>query len=191
MLYRSERQENTFYAPIGLFLREIGVTVPEIYGLRRRTGFPGDGRSGRDDDLWSYRKASWDVRRRLYKKTLAVIGRLHAYPLSAFPAGTVPLMEGFDAALYRWERDYSANISLPASAEPSSARRKETHMEEELAALALRLHSAPQTLIHRDFQSQNVMLRQGEPALIDFQGMRRGNPYTTISLPSSTNPTCL
>jgi len=32
-------------------------------------------------------------------------------------------------------------------------------------------------LVHRDLQSQNVMIRDGEPFLIDFQGMRFGNPF--------------
>jgi aminoglycoside/choline kinase family phosphotransferase len=31
--------------------------------------------------------------------------------------------------------------------------------------------------VHRDLQSQNVMIRDGEPFLIDFQGMRFGTPF--------------
>ena len=32
-------------------------------------------------------------------------------------------------------------------------------------------------LVHRDLQSQNVMIRKGEPVLIDFQGMRFGSLF--------------
>ena len=32
-------------------------------------------------------------------------------------------------------------------------------------------------LVHRDLQSQNVMVRKGKPVLIDFQGMRFGNLF--------------
>jgi aminoglycoside/choline kinase family phosphotransferase len=32
-------------------------------------------------------------------------------------------------------------------------------------------------LVHRDLQSQNVMIRDGEPFLIDFQGVRFGSPF--------------
>jgi aminoglycoside/choline kinase family phosphotransferase len=46
----------------------------------------------------------------------------------------------------------------------------------ELEALAERLLSTPPVLVHRDLQSQNVMIRDGEPVLIDFQGMRPGSP---------------
>ena len=35
----------------------------------------------------------------------------------------------------------------------------------------------PSVLVHRDLQSQNVMVRNGEPFLIDFQGMRLGSPF--------------
>jgi len=50
-------------------------------------------------------------------------------------------------------------------------------LESELSALAERLAGAVRCLVHRDLQSQNVMIRDGEPFLIDFQGMRFGNPF--------------
>jgi aminoglycoside/choline kinase family phosphotransferase len=38
-------------------------------------------------------------------------------------------------------------------------------------------------LVHRDFQSQNVVILHGKPCLIDFQGMRAGLPqYDLASL---------
>jgi hypothetical protein len=39
------------------------------------------------------------------------------------------------------------------------------------------LLETPPALVHRDLQSQNVMIRAGEPVLIDFQGMRPGSPF--------------
>ncbi len=47
----------------------------------------------------------------------------------------------------------------------------------ELEALARRLLETPPVLVHRDLQSQNVMVRKGEPVLIDFQGMRFGSLF--------------
>src|SRR3954454_18197537 len=59
----------------------------------------------------------------------------------------------------------------------------------ELAALpALRemaesLAALPRVLVHRDFQSQNIIVRNGLAYLIDFQGMRPGLPeYDVASL---------
>jgi aminoglycoside/choline kinase family phosphotransferase len=36
-------------------------------------------------------------------------------------------------------------------------------------------------LVHRDFQSQNVVILNGEPCLIDFQGMRHGLPQYDLA----------
>jgi aminoglycoside/choline kinase family phosphotransferase len=52
---------------------------------------------------------------------------------------------------------------------------RERELEAELCALAVRLDSAKRSLVHRDLQSQNVMVRDEEPILIDFQGMRFGS----------------
>lgn len=48
-------------------------------------------------------------------------------------------------------------------------------LEAELDALAEKTSQFDATfLIHRDFQSSNVMMVEGRPATIDFQGLRRG-----------------
>ena len=56
-----------------------------------------------------------------------------------------------------------------------SCRRRDEALEAELAALAGRLGETPLSLVHRDLQSQNVMVVNGEPVLIDFQGLRPGS----------------
>src|SRR5208337_2062155 len=64
--------------------------------------------------------------------------------------------------------------------------------EAELSALADRLAGGRGCLIHRDLQSRNVMIRDGAPFFIDFQGMRNGcasydlgsllcDPYVSLS----------
>jgi aminoglycoside/choline kinase family phosphotransferase len=44
----------------------------------------------------------------------------------------------------------------------------------ELSQLPEILQSAPQVLLHRDMQSSNILLKNGRPMIIDFQGMRLG-----------------
>jgi aminoglycoside/choline kinase family phosphotransferase len=86
-------------------------------------------------------------------------------------------MEGFGPDLYRWERDYFKDHFVRdvcrIELEPSFER----ELEAELNTLAERLGGTRRSLVHRDLQSQNVMIRDREPFLIDFQGMRFGSPF--------------
>ncbi|MDQ5986036.1 MAG: N-acetylmuramate/N-acetylglucosamine kinase [Syntrophus sp. SKADARSKE-3] len=179
MHYSREKKENTYFVTINGFLHSIGVAVPAILGHEMTKGFIAMEDLG-DDDLWSHRFDPWPVRRDLYRKTLSAISRLHAYDPMVFPVSDIPLMEGFDEALYRWERDYFRNNFVDGVCGMSWHKGEAKALEAELDALAARLLAVPFTLIHRDFQSQNIMLRFGDPVLIDFQGMRMGNPFYDI-----------
>ena len=52
-----------------------------------------------------------------------------------------------------------------------------TALETELCGLAEKLSSGKRCLMHRDLQSQNVIIYREEPILIDFQGMRFGSRF--------------
>ncbi|MDD5169375.1 MAG: phosphotransferase [Syntrophales bacterium] len=175
MHYLKERRENAYYVPIGRFLKGIDVAVPEIFHHDAEKGFIVMEDLG-DRDMWSYRLASPDILLHLYKRTLDLVHILHAYPLESFPRSTVPLMEGFDGALYRWERDYFRENFVAGVCGIRLGPREVQSLENELDALAKRLEMADQSLVHRDLQSQNIMIRDGKPVFIDFQGMRVGDP---------------
>jgi len=178
--YDPKRIENNYYADIALFLCDIGVTVPRMIRhdssncliLMEDLG---------DTDLWSLRNAPWETRRTLYQKTLTVIHKLHGFSEQNFPSDRVRLMESFGLDLYRWERNYFRDHFIKnvcgVELEPSV----EQKLEAELSDLADRLIGTKRSLIHRDLQSQNVMIRDGEPFLIDFQGMRFGNPFYDLA----------
>ena len=169
--YDPNRVENTYYAGIAAFLRDIDVPAPRRIRhdpVRCLIVMEDLG----DTDLWSLRKAPWETRRTLYQKTLSIVRNLHCFPEKDFPSAHVKLMEGFGPDLYRWERDYFRDHFVKnfcgIQFEPSVERT----LEAELSGLAERLIRTKRSLIHRDLQSQNVMIRDGEPFLIDFQGMR-------------------
>jgi NDP-sugar pyrophosphorylase family protein/aminoglycoside/choline kinase family phosphotransferase len=175
MRYGRMYEENDLFAAIASFLREIGVTVPAIYGHdpERRLILMED--LG-DTDLYALGDAPWEVRRGLYEKTLALAARMLSFSPDRLPA-ELRLMPGFDANLYRWERDYFREHCVRNVCRITPGAAEDEALEEELSALAVRLLSTPPVLVHRDLQSQNVMILDSEPVLIDFQGMRPGSPF--------------
>ena len=176
MRYGRLREENNCYAAIAGFLREIGVAVPAILGHAPDRGLLVMEDLGAED-LFSFRDAPWDLRRPLYEKTLEVVLKLHAFPPERFPAVSVRLMSGFGPELYKWEWDYFREYCVRKICRIECSAGEGKALEAELTSLARRLHSTPASLVHRDLQSQNVMVRRGEPFLIDFQGIRFGSPF--------------
>jgi aminoglycoside/choline kinase family phosphotransferase len=166
VVYGREKAENARYADCARFLRGQGVRVPEVVGDDPEVGFLLLEDAG-TEDLWTHRGAPWEVRRDLYLRTLEQAVRLHGASLSAAEEAGV-LQAPFDEALYRWEQDYFFEHFL--AGEGGASWRERVPFEAQVAELAAR----PRVLLHRDLQSQNVMVRRGEVCLIDFQGMRAG-----------------
>jgi N-acetylmuramate 1-kinase len=174
--YDPKRIENAYHADIATFLRDINVPVPNVFRhdpaacliLMEDLG---------ETDLWSARNSPRKTRRFLYQKTLTIVQRLHTFPEKEFPSGRVRLMEGFGPDLYRWERDYFRDHFVKGVCHMELKPALEQEIERELAALADRLGGLRRSLVHRDLQSQNVMIREEEPFLIDFQGMRFGSLF--------------
>jgi aminoglycoside/choline kinase family phosphotransferase len=174
--YDPKRIENTYYAVIAGFLHDINVPVPRLAGHDRVRCLILMEDLG-NTDLWSLREASWEIRQPLYQKTLAIVHRLHSFPEKDFPSERVRLMEPFGPDLYRWERDYFRDHFVRDVCGINLDALFSKELEGELSSLAGRLSRQKRSLVHRDFQSQNVMIRDGNPFLIDFQGMRFGSPF--------------
>ncbi len=80
----------------------------------------------------------------------------------------------FNAALYVWEQNYFFENCLGRYFKIDDAKLAELAALPALNEIAERLASLPRVLVHRDFQSQNILIRNGQAYLIDFQGMRPG-----------------
>lgn len=78
----------------------------------------------------------------------------------------------FDHEHLRWETDYFRQRFLGEHCGTESATLEA--LEPELEALALAALEQPCTLVHRDFQSQNILIKDGMVRLVDVQGMRWG-----------------
>jgi NDP-sugar pyrophosphorylase family protein len=78
----------------------------------------------------------------------------------------------FDYATLRWETDYFRRQFLERYC--GVPAEETAPLEAEFHRLALEVAKQPVVLMHRDFQSQNILFKEGEVRLVDFQGMRLG-----------------
>jgi aminoglycoside/choline kinase family phosphotransferase len=171
--YNLERDENRHYVEIAKFLGIHGIRVPKIYFHDESEGLIWIEDLG-EQDLYGYRHDSWLVRRAFYESALDEILKLHSLPESVCVEMKEHLPAEFNAALYRWEQRYFFNNCLGRYFAVSDSKRKELAALPGLREIAKHLASLPRVLVHRDFQSQNVIIQNGQAKLIDFQGMRPG-----------------
>jgi len=168
-LYDDSRPENLLYGDIARVLRDgIGVQAPAVLAADKDAGVLVLEDLG-DTDLWSLAQGAefpWAATASALEQAAAI----HRHGGEAFAAAGTPLMESFGPNLYQWERQYFQDNVL-AGGKPDRA------VLEEMASLAKELMAQPVVTIHRDFQSQNIMVRDGSAWLIDLQGLRHGSMF--------------
>ena len=79
---------------------------------------------------------------------------------------------------FLWDLNYFKYCFLKATGMEFQEDRLEDDFQK-MADVLLRNSSA--TFMYRDFQSRNVMIKNGEPWLIDFQGGRKGPVYYDVA----------
>jgi len=99
---------------------------------------------------------------------------LHRVPETESSAIRDELPAEFNAALYLWERNYFFENCLGRHFKIDNVKLAALATLPALREIAERLAGLPRVLVHRDFQSQNILMRNGQAYLIDFQGMRPG-----------------
>src|SRR5947207_6219281 len=189
--YNLEREENRHYVEIAEFLAAHKISAPQIYFHDPSEGLIWIEDLGKTD-LWSHRGESWMVRRSFYESALGEIVKLHCLPEDQTQTIQKSLPAEFDAALYRWEQNYFFENCLGRFFGVAPEELSELASLDSLGQIADDLARRPRVLVHRDFQSQNIIIRNGQAHLIDFQGMRPGlaeydlasllfDPYVTFS----------
>lgn len=168
-----EKEENRHYAALAGFLSSHGVPVPKVLATSDGEGLLWLEDLG-EQDLWATRNESWEVRRPLYESVLRGIVLLHRIPCSDADVRGLHLQLAFDERLYRWEQEYFVSHCLGDLFEISREKREALLDSPRMKRLAHGLAARPHQLVHRDFQSQNILIRDGDAAFIDFQGMRPG-----------------
>ena len=151
----SSRRENALYAGHARFLKSKGVPVPEVLA-----------------DLPEIKtivlEDAGSERRMSFVDSARVVEALAEF--NAVDAAGVDLLPGFDESAWKWERDLFAEHCLGTR----FMREMPKDVERELESVAELLEKEPKALVHRDFQSTNILWKNGRLRFIDFQGMRMG-----------------
>ncbi len=180
MVFSPEKEENQYYAAIARFLRDIGLPVPEILAedpASRAVWIEDAGAL----DLHSFHNRPWNQQRDLHHAVITAAAPLHrSHPDAARLAGT-PTLPGFNTASYAWERSYFYDEFVTGVCGIHLTATDRSALDHPLEQSAMLLANGPASLVHRDFQSQNILWRSGLPVFIDFQGMRPGSPFYDLA----------
>jgi aminoglycoside/choline kinase family phosphotransferase len=181
MVYTDKRADNPAFFSATEVLRQCGARIMDIYhhDAAQKIAWMED--LGRDD-LWERRQL--DPVLPLYRDTLKQAACLHRRTAASLPeALRATLQPGFDVRLYQWEQGYFFDqFAVRFSTVPAEQLKALRHSPA-FAELAENLALLPRTLVHRDFQSQNIIVRDGRTWMIDYQGVREGRPeYDLASL---------
>jgi aminoglycoside/choline kinase family phosphotransferase len=174
MHYGLDRADNPRFASITDFLNRHGVPAPVIVARREEIRLLWVEDLG-ETDLGNLAGADWArARRPAYESALRAVFPLHRIREVKAPDDLPDLERPFDESLYDWEQGYFlTNYVERFHSIETAARLRE---DSSFANLARELSGLPRALVHRDFQSTNVMLRDGRGYLIDYQGLRWGLP---------------
>jgi hypothetical protein len=170
--YNPSREENRLYVGHARFLKSIGVLVPEVLADDEAhcvTLFEDLGDISVQE---SVRRLSVTAAKKLYEAILDEVLLFHERGVREARRRRLKLVNPFRPALYRWEHDLFANHFLARRMRLPPA--DVALLRRDLGRVGRLLAGAPAVLVHRDLQSSNILLHDGEACFIDFQGMRYG-----------------
>ena len=168
--YTLERPENERYSGHAAVLAAAGVPVPAVLADLPEARCLvledwGDESLQRRMEQRPARAEAW------YRPVIEALARLHREGTREVARTGTVLEPPFDAALYDWERRLFEE-QLLVKRYGYEALPEDVALE--LNKVAGRLQAARQVVVHRDFQSSNILFRGTRLAFIDFQGMRYG-----------------
>lgn len=175
MHFTLERPENAHYEKDSEFLASQGVNVPTVLASIPQSQMLWITDLGKQD-LWSLRDENWEKHRApMYRSALDQAFKIHG--IAVEDASSLPTLEPpFNETLYQWEQEYFFREFARRFSDCSHDVIESLGSSAEAQQVIKELSDLPLQLIHRDFQSQNIMIRDDDTWLIDYQGMRLGRP---------------
>jgi aminoglycoside/choline kinase family phosphotransferase len=170
------REENVAFLEFTKHFRRHGLPVPEIYGEAL-----GDGAYLLEDlgdttlfDFLNANRAGDAIAPEAveaYRKVVAALPRFQIEAGRDLNYRVCYPRASFDRQSISWDLNYFKYYFLRLAGVSFS----EQALEHDFARLTKFLLAAPRDyFLYRDFQSRNVMLREGLPYFLDYQGGRRG-----------------
>lgn len=174
--FNKDREENEAFIGLSRHFRDLGLPVPEIYGqdLDRNIYLQEDlGDTSLFDYLMERRSGNNFPGEIIstYKKVLDILPEFQIRGASELDFGICYPRGSFDRQSMLWDLSYFKYHFLKLAGVPFHEQR----LEDDFQALIRNLLQVETGyFLYRDFQSRNIMLREGEPWFIDYQGGRKG-----------------
>jgi aminoglycoside/choline kinase family phosphotransferase len=170
------REENAAFLGFSKHFRRHGLPVPEIYAEDLTHG------AYLEEDLGDTTLFEFLSKNRFaaniapevvetYRKVVGVLPRFQVEAGRDLNYSACYPNPSFDRQSIAWDLNYFKYYFLRLAGIPFN----EQSLEDDFTRLTDFLLSAPRDyFLYRDFQSRNIMLRNGDPFFVDYQGGRKG-----------------
>jgi aminoglycoside/choline kinase family phosphotransferase len=119
----------------------------------------------------------------LYGTAVDLLAYLRTAAEARPDARSIAFRRAFDEELYLWELHHFREWGLEAWSGQVPSASERAVLEEAFRSIAKRLAAAPRGFTHRDYQSRNLMVKDGEVVVIDFQDALQGpRAYDLVAL---------
>jgi aminoglycoside/choline kinase family phosphotransferase len=178
-----ETEDNATFITLARFLRDQGIHAPEIIAADLDQGFMLLEDFGDRLLLGELTSESVDL---LYGETMMVLLRLQQCSVAEYARGNrgnKPLPV-YDRSKLRQEMELLREWFIPQLLSYELSEAEHSLLDNAFELLENAALEQPQVLVHRDYHSRNILVRDGEaPGVIDFQDAVRGPlTYDLVSL---------
>jgi len=170
------REENAAFLSFSKHFRRHGLAVPEIYAedLNRDAYLEEDLGNTTLFEFLSENRSGDDIAPEVidaYRKAVAALPRFQIEAGLDLDYSVCYPRDSFDRQSIAWDLNYFKYYFLRLAGIPFN----EQALEDDFARLTeFLLNASRDYFLYRDFQSRNIMLRDGNPFFVDYQGGRRG-----------------
>jgi aminoglycoside/choline kinase family phosphotransferase len=170
------------FVNVDRFLKARGLPVPEIFFADERSGILVLEDFGDETLEKRVAAAGDDIRRGWYRRAVELLVDFQERTHEA-DAECVAYQRSFDPTLLNWEFDHFLKYGVEERLGLKIPRKDSRTIEALMGQVTDRLTAMPQVLVHRDFQSRNLMVHDDALRLLDFQDALMGPlPYDLVAL---------